>query len=78
MTDTKLTVRVSKELLENLKQFARAKDTTVTKLIEAYLQRIPPESRMQQAAIVRRLSGVLSPNVGVEDYKQHLEEKYGQ
>ena len=77
MTDTKLTVRVSKELLENLKQFARAKDTTVTKLIEAYLQRIPPESRMQQAAIVRRLSGVLSPNVGVEDYKQHLEEKYG-
>jgi len=78
MTDTKLTVRVSKELLENLKQFARAKDTTVTKLIEAYLQRIPPESRMQQAAIVRRLSGVLSPNVSVEDYKQHLEEKYGQ
>ncbi len=77
MTDTKLTVRVSKELLENLKQFARAKDTTVTKLIEAYLQRIPPESRMQQAAIVRRLSGVLSTNVSVEDYKQHLEEKYG-
>jgi len=78
MTDTKLTVRVSKELLENLKQFARAKDTTVTKLIEAYLQRIPPESRMQQAAIVRRLSGMLSTNVSVEDYKQHLEEKYGQ
>lgn len=78
MNDTKLTVRVPKELLENLKHFARAQDTTVTKLIEAYLLKIPPESTMKQAAIVRRLSGVLSKNVNVADYKRHLEEKYGQ
>lgn len=78
MNETKLTIRVQKELLENFKKFARAKDTSVTKLITAYLQRVQSESALNQSAIVGRLSGVMSQNVGVEDYRQHLEEKYGQ
>jgi len=46
MQETKLTIRVPRNLLEN-------------------------------APIVKRLSGMLSPDVSIDDYKQHLQVKYG-
>jgi len=76
--DTKLTVRVPRELLENAKRYARAKNTTLTKLISLYLERLPAEPEaLEHAPLVRRLTGVLSPETSVEDYQKHLEEKYG-
>ena len=78
MEETKLTVRVSRELLENAKQYAAQNHTTLTELIEAYLRRIPAQHSLQNAPIVRRLSGTLSPDLSVQDYQSHLEEKYGQ
>lgn len=76
--DTKLTVRVPRHLLDNAKRYARAHQTTLTQLISAYLQRIPSESEvLNEAPVVRRLTGLLSPEVSVDDYKKHLEEKYG-
>lgn len=78
MNETKFTVRVPRELVENIKKFARQNNTTLTRLIEAYLQSIPTQSPLENAPIVRRLSGILSPTVSVQDYKQHLDEKYGQ
>ncbi len=78
MQQTKLTVRVPKDLLENLKKYAVQNNTTLTDLIEAYLRRIPAQEPWQNAPIVRRLSGLLSTEVSIQDYKKHLEEKYGQ
>ncbi len=76
--DTKLTVRVPKKLLKNAKRYASAHHTTLTQLISAYLQRIPAEDEsLNNAPVVRQLTGLLSPNVSVEDYKKHLAEKYG-
>lgn len=76
--DTKLTVRVPRRLLENAKRFARENHTTLTELISVYLQQIPGEkSELDQAPIVRRLTGSLSPDISVDDYKKHLEQKYG-
>jgi hypothetical protein len=50
----------------------------LTNLISEYLVQIPvPLTALENAPIVRRLSGTLSQNVSVEDYKQHLAEKYG-
>jgi hypothetical protein len=75
--DTKLTVRVPRHLLENAKRYAQAHQTTLTALISAYLQHIPSENEiLSHAPIVRRLTGLLSNDVTVEDYKKHLEEKY--
>jgi hypothetical protein len=74
---TKLTVRVRRDLLENVKRYAVAQNTTLTNLIEAYLLRIPAQRLPDDAPIVRRLSGTLSKEVTVQDYRQHLEEKYG-
>lgn len=77
MQNTKLTVRVPSDLLENVKRYARQNNTTLTALIEAYLRRIPVEEPFEDAPIVRRLSGTLSQNVTIEDYKEHLADKYG-
>jgi hypothetical protein len=47
-------------------------------LISTYLQQIPIEAEgLDQAPIVRRLTGLLSQDVSREDYRPHLEEKYG-
>lgn len=77
MNQTKLTVRVPRDLLENVKRFAAQNNTTLTDLIEAYLRRIPAQTPLDNAPIVRRLSGMLPKDIDVQDYREHLEEKYG-
>jgi hypothetical protein len=78
MQETKLTVRVPRDLLDNIKRYAAQNNTTLTSLIEAYLRRIPAQPPLENAPIVRRLSGTLSPDITLQDHKKHLEEKYGQ
>jgi len=78
MEQTKLTVRVSRDLLENVKRYAAQNNTTLTKLIEAYLHRVVTQGSLDDAPIVRRLSGILPRDVSVQDYRDHLDEKYGQ
>ena len=76
--ETKLTVRVPQRLLNNAKRYAAAHNTTLTELISTYLERIPAETEsLDRAPIVRRLTGLLSVHVSVDDYKKHLDEKYG-
>ncbi len=78
MEKRKLTVRVPSDLLENGKIYAAQNHTTLTELIEAYLRRIPAQPSLENAPIVRRLSGSLSSEVTIQDDKKHLEEKYAQ
>ena len=78
MEVTKMTVRVQKDLLERAKLYAKEHDTTLTRLITAYLSQLElGDDSLAGAPIVRRLSGSLSPDVSLEDYHQHLESKYG-
>ena len=78
MQETKLTIRLPRKLLENAKRYARQQNTTLTNLINEYLVQIPvPIKELDNAPIVRRISGTLSQDVSVEDYKQHLAGKYG-
>ncbi len=78
MEQTKLTVRVPRDLLENVKRYAAENNTTLTDLIEAYLRRIPAQNPFDDAPIVRRLSGILPKDVSMQNYREHLEGKYGQ
>ena len=76
--DTKLTVRVPRQVLENAKRYARENHTTLTELISSYLQRIPSQDDLlDDAPLVRQLTGTLSPNLSREDYQKYLDEKYG-
>lgn len=76
MQKTKLTVRIDQDLLNNLKQYASSNHTTLTNLINAYLQHIPDQNTGKHTVVVNQLSGVLSQDLSVEGYKNHLEEKY--
>jgi len=78
MHETKLTVRVPRDLLENIKRYAAQNNTTLTDLIKAYLRRIPAQRSLENSPIVRRLSGTLSPDVTIQDYRKHVEGKYDQ
>lgn len=78
MNDTKMTVRVPKDLLENAKQYARKHNTTLTRLVSNYLENISyQEDDLAEAPIVQHLIGVLSPELSDRDYQSYLEEKYG-
>jgi hypothetical protein len=76
MKQTKLTVRVPRDLLENVKRYAKENNTTITDLIEAYLRRISAQESLNDAPIVRRLSGILPSNISIQDFREHLDEKY--
>lgn len=76
--EIKLTVRVPRHLLENAKRYARENNTTLTKLISSYLQRIPGDwGVLDNAPVVQRLTGSLSLDVSLDDYKKFLDDKYG-
>jgi len=78
MQETKLTVRVSREVLDGAKRYARENDTTLTRLVEEYLRRLTVQTDpLVNAPIVQRLSGSLSASASPEDYRHHLDEKYG-
>jgi hypothetical protein len=78
MDEMKLTVRVPRDLVTNVKLYAAQNHTTLTDLIEAYLRRIPVQQTLTDAPIVRRLSGTLPKSITRKDYIKHQEEKYGQ
>ena len=78
MEQTKLTVRVPRDLLEGAKRYAAEHDTTLTRLISEYLRRLNVQTDIRtDAPIVQRLSGILSQDVSVDDYRRYLEEKHG-
>lgn len=79
--DKKLTLSLNSSVIENAKLYARSNKTSLSKLIEAYLQSIV-ENRTKQIEItplVQSLSGViqLSDNLDIRDeYTKFLLEKY--
>ncbi len=78
MEETKLTIRISRNLIENAKRYAAEHNTTLTKLIETFLSSIPTNPSLEDAPIVHTLSGTLPAGITIEDYKDHLEKKYSQ
>lgn len=78
MKDSRLTIRVPRNLLEEAREYARENRTTLTRLVSEYLRQLAARrDPLADAPTVRRLSGALSQNVSLEDYKKHLEAKYG-
>ncbi len=76
--DGKLTVWVPFTTLENARLYARANNTTLTALICGYLEGLTAEPEpLENAPIVRQITGLLSPDISRDDYEGHLEKKYG-
>ena len=79
MEQTKLTIRLPRDLVEEAKRYAKEHDTSLTRLVSAYLRQLSLKTDpLADAPIVRRLSGILSGDISVKDYYQYLEEKYSE
>lgn len=78
--DTKLTLSLKKEVIQNAKVYAKANNTSLSKLIESYLSMLVKE-RSEKPAItplVKSLIGVvdLKGEDPKEAYRDHIAEKY--
>jgi hypothetical protein len=79
MEETKLTVRVPKKTLTVAKRYAARNNTSLTRLITSYLEKIERtevEKSEGLSPVVQRLRGSLSGTVTEDDYRRYLEDKY--
>ena len=78
--DTKLTLRIKKKTIERGKTFAKKRKTSLSKMIENYLDKITIDSVDEETItpLVKSLSGVLKGASGnyKKDYADYLEKKY--
>jgi hypothetical protein len=60
--DTKLTLSLNKDIIEQAKKYARRKNISLSKLIESYLDRVSSKERKtpEISPLVKSLSGVIS------------------
>ena len=75
----KLTLRIEKDLIEEIKKLSKEKGESISKIVENYF-RLTLQNKEKEEEItptVRKLKGILKDKkVSEEDYKKYLEEKY--
>lgn len=79
--DTKLTLKLDKEIINRAKVYAESKKISLSKLIESYLQLLTKENSTKEeiSPLVESLSGVITlPKKynDKDDYTDYLTQKY--
>lgn len=81
--DTKLTLSINKDIIEEAKKYAKKRNTSLSNLIENYLVSVTKKSKDQDTKIsplVKSLSGVLKLDDKTDHkkmYGDYLANKYG-
>jgi len=75
MSRKKLTLTVEEEAIRRARWFSKKHRTSISRLVSDFLSSLD-DSEGPDTPIVRRLRGVLSPDVRIEDYHEYLAEKY--
>ena len=79
--NTKLTLSLDRDIIEQAKEFARTQHTSLSKLIEGYLRQVAhaDDATQQVTPLVARLSGVINAQkLGDHNsrYADYLTDKY--
>ena len=80
--ETKLTLKLEKELITEAKNLAKLKGTNLSKMIANYLNTVVTFSKKENntSPILFEITGILPSNLDnkhlKDDYKKHLKEKY--
>ena len=78
--DTKLTLKLNGEIIEQAKIYARKKNTSLSKLIESYLSLlVDPNEKQEVTPLVKSLSGVIDLPKDFDhktNYRKHVVNKY--
>ncbi|HYO45356.1 MAG TPA: DUF6364 family protein [Gemmatimonadota bacterium] len=76
---TKLTLRLERELIERAKKIARRRGKSVSKMVADYFRTLETVNKEDQelAPLTRSLQGILrGSSLDERDYRRHLEEKH--
>jgi hypothetical protein len=79
--DTKLTLKLEQSVIEKAKEYAKKRKTSLSRLIENYLQSITTEKETSEGItpLVKSLSGIINLQDNLDHkkaYTDHLEKKY--
>ena len=76
--NSKITLYSDKELIEQIKQYAKSRNTSVSKLVNEFFKNIlEHKNSSNNASITEKLSGKLKgKDIKADDYKKYLEKKY--
>ena len=78
MKEQKLTIRISQNVLDGAKRYAREHGTSLTRLVTSYLERLGTTGDgLDSAPITRSLSGSLPSSAGRAEYRDRLEQEHG-
>ena len=78
--NTKLTLNLNKEIIEEAKTYAKSHRVSLSKLIENYLNSVTRETKQQTTTVsplVESLTGIIPSTTDErKDYRDYLEKKY--
>ena len=79
--DTKLTLKLNEDIIEKAKEYAKAKKTSLSDLVENYLQKLTNDRKSDKkiTPLVKSLSGIINlpkDYNGKKDYTDYLTTKY--
>ncbi len=79
--DTKLTLKLDQEVIEKAKGYAKSKNTSLSALVENFLQKITEEKKTKRKVtpLVKSLSGVIDLSADYNhknEYSDYLADKY--
>ncbi len=75
MSKRKLTLSVDEDAIRRARWFSEKHDTSISRLVSEFLRGLgSPDIR--ETPLVSRLVGILPPDTRLEDYYEHLAEKY--
>ncbi len=71
--DTKLTLKINEDIIEKDKQYAKEKKTSLSDLIENYLQKLTNDKKSNKAItpLVKSLSGIINLPKNYNDKKDY-------
>lgn len=78
--NTKLTLQLNKDIIEQAKEYAKSQDVSLSKLIESILSKlVTDQSKAELSPLVKSLSGIIELPAEYdykEEYGNYLSEKY--
>ncbi len=72
---TKLTLRLDDSLIDSIKNEAKTRGVSLSKLVSDYFELLLKKETKETQSLTSQLSGVLK-DAHVEEYRQHLQNKH--
>jgi len=75
---SKITLYSEKELIEEMKRYAKEQNTSVSKIVNEFFKNLLSSKKLdsQKDSITNSLIGSLKKEADEEDHKKYLEDKY--